>query len=58
VLLTVAKSSIDLNRVDQAPMFVAVEPVPAFVSCTAAESVRGELLPPPDLVVTLGVMLI
>ncbi len=56
VLLTAAKSSFD--RIDHAPLFATVGPLPALVSCVAAEFVRGESLPPPDLVTTLGVLLI
>ncbi|MGE5195129.1 MAG: hypothetical protein ACM3U2_21760 [Deltaproteobacteria bacterium] len=57
-LLTAGKAALDLDRVAQSPLSVAAEPMPALVPCVAAETVRGELLPPPDLVITLGVLLI
>jgi hypothetical protein len=58
VLLTAAKSSIDLDRIDHAPLFATVEPLPALLRCVTVESIRAESLPPPDLVTTLGVLLI
>lgn len=56
VLLTAAKSSLDLDQVNHTPLFVAAELLPAAGPSIAADYTHGELLPPPDLVITLGVM--
>jgi hypothetical protein len=56
-LVTSAKAALDLDRVDLAPLFVAVEFLPAISTSVQVDSLR-ELLPPPDLVTTLGVLLI
>src|SRR5262249_54873770 len=53
-----AKAALDLDRVDAAPLFAAVELLPAVVTPVAADFFRGESLPPPDLITTLGVLLI
>jgi hypothetical protein len=58
VLLTAAKSSLNLDQAAHTPLFVAVELLPASGPSIAADYTHGELLPPPDLVITLGVMLI
>ena len=58
VLLTAAKSSLDLDQSAHTPLFVAVQLKPASGPSIAADSTHGELLPPPDLGITLGVMLI
>jgi hypothetical protein len=58
VLLTAAKSSLDLDQVNHTPLFVAAELLPTFGISNALDYTHGELLPPPDLVITLGVMLI
>jgi len=57
-IVTAAKAALDLDRVDAAPMFAAVELLPAVVAPVAADFFRGESLPPPDLITTLGVLLI
>jgi len=51
-------SSLDLARAEHTPLFTAFEPLPLLVCGAAHNFDRGELLPPPDLVVTLGVLLI
>jgi len=51
-------SSLDFARAEHAPMFTAFEPLPQLVRNVAHEFGHGELLPPPDLVITLGVRLI
>jgi hypothetical protein len=56
--LSVAKSSVDLGRVDVAPLFAAFEPFSAIDRVTAADFHRGKLLPPPDIVIAFGVLLI
>jgi hypothetical protein len=56
-IVTSAKAALDLDRVDHTPLFVAVELLPAIVSSVEVDYAR-ELLPPPDLVTTLGVLLI
>ena len=53
-----AKATLDLQRADLAPQFAAVEVVPEIIPGVAAEFILGERLPPPDLVTTLGVLLI
>ncbi len=58
VLLTAAKSSLELDQAAHTPLFVAAKLMPASGPSIAADSTHGELLPPPDLVITLGVMLI
>ena len=57
-IVTAAKAALDLDRVDAAPTFAAVELLPAVVAPVAADFFRGESLPPPDLITTLGVLLI
>jgi|SRR5579872_414648 len=52
------KKAIHRDRADAAPLFSALDPLPATTHVSAAEFRRGELLPPPDLVITLGVRLI
>jgi hypothetical protein len=58
VLLTAAKSSLDLDQAAHTPLFVAAELLPTSGISIAVDYTHGELLPPPDLVITLGVMLI
>ena len=58
LLLTAAKSSLDLDQAAHTPLFIAAELLPASSPSIAADSTHGGLLPPPDLVITLGVMLI
>jgi hypothetical protein len=58
VLLTTTKSLLDLDRVNHTPLFVAAELLPNSGISIAVDYTHGELLPPPDLVITLGVMLI
>ena len=58
IYLTGPKSSLDLDRVDAAPLFLAFEPLPVIEPSILVDGHRGELLPPPDLVITLGVLLI
>lgn len=48
----------DLDRGEHTPLFVAFEPLPALIPGIAHDFDRTRLLPPPDLVVTLGVLLI
>lgn len=52
------RTALDLDCAGHTPLFVAFEPLPARVSTVAHDCERGALLPPPDLVVTLGVLLI
>jgi hypothetical protein len=56
--LSVPKSSLELARVDAAPLFVAFEPFAAIDRGTVVDFHRGELLPPPDIVIEFGVLLI
>ncbi len=56
--VTSAKAALDLNRVDPAPLFAAVENLPAVVTAVEADYASGDSPPPPDLVTTLGVLLI
>lgn len=58
LFLTVLKASLDLDRADSMPLFLAFEPVPVLSTSIVADIHRGELLPPPDLVVTLRILLI
>ena len=51
-------SSIDLARAEHAPLFTAVGLLPLLACGVAHDFDRRELLPPPDLVITLGVLLI
>jgi hypothetical protein len=57
-IVTATKAALDLDRVDAAPPFAAVELLPAVIAPVAADFFRGESLPPPDLITTLGVLLI
>jgi hypothetical protein len=57
-VLASAKPVLDLDRSDELPLFVAVELLPVTLASVAADYLRGESLPPPDLVTTLGVLLI
>lgn len=60
VFLTAPKSSLDLDRAQFLSAFanLAFEPQPMAVRAVTADLLRGEPLPPPDRVITLGVMLI
>lgn len=58
VVLSLAKVVLDLDQPDHATVFITNELVSVAGPTIAAEHTRRELLPPPDLVVTLGVMLI
>jgi hypothetical protein len=58
IYLTGPKWSLDLDRLGAAPLFLAFESRPVIERSIVAGGHRGELLPPPDLVVTLGVLLI
>jgi len=51
-------SSLNLDRAQHTPLAVAFEPLPVIVAGPVRDLNRGELLPPPDLVITLGVRLI
>lgn len=57
-LLTAARLILDLDEAGYAPLCIAAAPLPTIDPCMAADATRAELLPPPDLVVTLGVLLI
>jgi hypothetical protein len=57
-IVTSAKLALDLDRIDQTPVFGAVELLPALVSSVAADYACGKPVPPPDLITTLGVLLI
>jgi hypothetical protein len=57
-IVTSAKSALDRDRIEQLPLFVAVELLPVIVASVEADYLRGESLPPPDLITTLGVLLI
>ena len=56
-VVTSAKPALDLDRVDAAPLFAAVELLPAVITPVEVSCFRVEL-PPPDLITTLGVLLI
>lgn len=60
VFLTGPKSSLDLDRAQFLSAFaeVAFEPQPMVVATVTPDFLRGERLPPPDPVITFGVMLI
>jgi hypothetical protein len=53
-----SKAPVDLQLADAAPLFVALDVLPLQTGSMAAEVDRTRSLPPPDLVVTLGVRLI
>ncbi len=57
-IVTSAKAALDLDRLARAPLFAAVELPPAVVAAVDADYASGESPPPPDLVTTLGVLLI
>jgi hypothetical protein len=58
VVIAAVKAVLDLDRADHTPLFLAT--VPAFVLAPGVsfDHARGDLPPPPDLVTTLGVLLI
>jgi hypothetical protein len=58
VFLTVAKVAFDIDQTDGMPLFVAFEPLPVTVAEFVTDAHYGLALPPPDLVITLGVLLI
>jgi len=58
VFLTGGKITLDLDHTDASPVSAGFEPLPATVPDFVAAMHHRELLPPPDLVVTLGVLLI
>lgn len=57
VYVAVPKSTLDLDRVDVVPLFLVCKLLPVVTGPVLVDIHRGELLPPPDLVITLGVML-
>lgn len=58
LLLAAARSILDLDQAAHTPLCIAAAPLPTIDPCTTADATRAELLPPPDLVTTLGVLLI
>jgi hypothetical protein len=51
------KAVLNLDLTDQTPLFLAPAPIFAIVP-VCFEHARGDLPPPPDLITTLGVLLI
>lgn len=58
VYLTAARVALQLDQTEALPLSIAFEPLPVTVPDFVATIHHRELLPPPDLVVTLGVLLI
>lgn len=58
VVIAAVKALLDLDRVDQTPLFLATAPIFELVPSVSLDHARGNLPPPPDLVTTLGVLLI
>lgn len=58
VFTLAVKAVLDLDQSDHTPLLVAVAPVLAIVPSVSFDHARGDLPPPPDLVTTLGVLLI
>ena len=58
VLITPLKAVLDLDQAGHTPLFLAAVPRMAVVPAVSFDHARGELPPPPDLVTTLGVLLI
>ena len=58
VLITPIKAVLDLDQAAHTPLFLAAVPRMAVISAVSFDHARGELPPPPDLVTTLGVLLI
>jgi hypothetical protein len=58
VVIAAVKALLDLDQAGHSPLFLAA--VPAFVQVPSVsfDHARGDLPPPPDLVTTLGVLLI
>lgn len=58
VFTIAVKAVLDLNQSEHTPLLPAVTPVLAIVPAVSFDHARGDLPPPPDLVTTLGVLLI
>ena len=58
VSISAAKAVLDLDCADHMPLFLAALPILAVVPAVSFDHARGDLPPPPDLVTTLGVLLI
>lgn len=58
VVIAAVKALLDLDRADHTPLFLAAAPIFELVPGVSFDHARGNLPPPPDLVTTLGVLLI
>jgi hypothetical protein len=58
VSIAAAKAVLDLDQADHTPLFLAALPIVAVVPAVSFDHARGDLPPPPDLITTLGVLLI
>ena len=58
VVVATAKSLLDLDQSDRTPLVLAAIPAFVLVAAVSCDHARGDLPPPPDLVTTLGVLLI
>jgi hypothetical protein len=58
VFTIAVKAVLDLDQSEHAPLLLAVAPVLAVVPGVSFVHARGDVPPPPDLVTTLGVLLI
>jgi hypothetical protein len=58
VVITAVKATLDLNHADHTPLFLSTAPIFELVPAMCVHHARGDLPPPPDLVTTLGVLLI
>ena len=58
VTITVVKAVLDLDQAEHMPLFLSAVSTLPVVSRVSFDHARGALPPPPDLVTTLGVLLI
>jgi hypothetical protein len=58
VVIAPVKAMLDLDQADHTPLVLAVAPIFALVPGVSVNHARGDLPPPPDLITTLGVLLI
>ena len=57
-MIVAVKALLDLDQADHTPLFLAAAPIFANVPGICFDLNRGDLPPPPDLITTLGVLLI
>jgi hypothetical protein len=58
VVITAAKATLDLDQAEHTPLFLSIAAIFDLVPAMCVDHARGDLPPPPDLVTTLGVLLI